>query len=98
MQAATLQDLSGGRGILGLGVANADIVRLVASGERVEYDGEIHTVHGFRLSWRPTFPRVPIYFAGLGEQMTRQAGRLAGGGLVHPADPTKIREIVGRGR
>src|SRR3990170_949188 len=96
IQAATLQDLSGGRVILGLGVANtniaswhggafdrpirrireyAEVVRLVASGERVEYDGETETVHGFRLSWRPSFPRVPIYFAGLGDQMTRQAGR-----------------------
>ena len=63
IQSATLQDLSGGRLLLGLGVANKaiagwhggvfdrplkrareyiDIVRKVAAGERVEYEGEIY--------------------------------------------------------
>src|SRR5438874_1098685 len=63
IQAATLNDLSDGRVLLGLGVANqpianwhegtfdkpirrireyAEIVRQVASGERVEYKGEIY--------------------------------------------------------
>src|SRR3972149_1915624 len=116
IQAATLQDLSGGRLILGLGVANAsiaawhggsfdrpirrireyaEVVRQVASGERVAHDGEIYATQGFRLSWRPSYPRFPIFFAGLGEQMTRQAGRIADGIVVNLANPQKIREIIG---
>ena len=64
IQSATLQDLSGGRLLLGLGVANKtiaawhsgvfdrplrrareyiEIVRKIAAGERVEYEGEIYT-------------------------------------------------------
>jgi alkanesulfonate monooxygenase SsuD/methylene tetrahydromethanopterin reductase-like flavin-dependent oxidoreductase (luciferase family) len=117
IQAATLNDLSDGRVLLGLGVANqpiaawhdgtfdkpirrireyADIVRQVATGERVEYKGEIYKMSPFKLSWRPTHPNVPIFFAGLGEQMTRLAGRTADGVVVNMANPPMIREIVKR--
>ena len=79
IQAATLQDLSGGRLLLGLGVANKsiagwhggvfdrplkrareyiDIVRKVAAGERVEYEGEVYqTGKRFQLSWKPGHPQ-----------------------------------------
>src|SRR5215813_6023715 len=82
IQAATLQDLSGGRLLLGLGVANKaiagwhggtfdrplkrareyiDIVRKVAAGERVEYEGEIYqTGKRFQLSWKPSYPNLLI--------------------------------------
>ncbi|MDP9282217.1 MAG: LLM class flavin-dependent oxidoreductase [Chloroflexota bacterium] len=115
IQAATLNDLSDGRLLLGLGVANktiagwhqgtfdrplrrireyVDVVRGVAGGERVEYDGEIYPTHGFKLSWRPKHPAVRIYYAGLGEQMTRLAGKIADGIILNMANPAKIREIV----
>ena len=117
IQAATLNDLSDGRLLLGLGVANqpiaswhqgtfdksvrrireyAEVVRQVASGERVEYQGEIYGTSPFKLSWKPTHPRVPIFFAGLGEQMTRLAGPHADGVVVNMANPPMIREIVKR--
>ena len=119
IQAATLNDLSDGRVVLGLGVANktiaawhggtfdrpirrvreyAEVVRQTAAGERVDYEGEIHNVSGFKLSWKPNHPAVPIYFAGLGEQMTRLAGRMADGIVINMANPPMIREIVGRVR
>ena len=96
IQSATLQDLSGGRLLLGLGVANKaiagwhggvfdrplkrareyiDIVRKVAAGERVEYEGEIYnTGKRFQLSWKPSYPNVPVYLAGSGAA-DDQAGR-----------------------
>ena len=101
IQAATLQDLSGGRLLLGLGVANKsiagwhggvfdrplkrareyiDIVRKVAAGERVEYEGEIYqTGKRFQLSWKPSYPNVPVYLAGLGPQMTKLVGKISDG-------------------
>jgi len=120
IQSATLQDLSGGRLLLGLGVANKniagwhggvfdrplrraqeyiEIVRKVAAGERVEYEGEIYqTGKRFQLSWKPTHPNFPIYLAGLGPQMTKLVGRVADGVFINMATPAKVREIAARVR
>ena len=119
IQAATLNDLSDGRVLLGLGVANktiaawhggsmdrpvgrireyAEIVRGVASGEQVEYEGSFYTVGKFKLSWRPQHPRVPLYFAALGPQMTRLTGRHADGVMINMANPAMVRDILRRVR
>ncbi|MBM2811588.1 MAG: 5,10-methylenetetrahydromethanopterin reductase [Chloroflexi bacterium] len=119
IQAATLNDLSGGRALIGIGVSNqtlaswhgatfdrpiarmreyAAIVRAVAAGERVEASGGVYSTSPFKLSWKPSYPKVPIFFAGLGEQMTRLAGRHADGILINMADRSTIRTIVQRVR
>jgi len=120
IQAATLQDLSGGRLLLGLGVANKsiagwhggvfdrplkrareyiDIVRKVAAGERVEYEGEIYqTGKRFQLSWKPSQPNFPIYLAGLGPQMTKLVGKISDGVFINMATPAKVKEIAARVR
>jgi alkanesulfonate monooxygenase SsuD/methylene tetrahydromethanopterin reductase-like flavin-dependent oxidoreductase (luciferase family) len=120
IQSATLQDLSGGRLLLGLGVANKsiagwhggvfdrplrrareyiEIVRKVAAGERVEYEGEIYqTGKRFQLSWKPSHPNFPVYLAGLGPQMTKLVGKIADGVFINMATPEKIREIAARVR
>src|SRR5262245_62086150 len=120
IQSATLQDLSDGRLLLGLGVANKtiaawhngvfdrplrrareyiEIVRKVASGERVEYEGEIYnTGKRFQLSWAPSHPQFPIYLAGLGPQMTKLVGKISDGVFINMATPATIKEIAGRVR
>lgn len=120
IQAATLQDLSGGRFLLGVGVANKtiagwhggtfdrplrrireyiEIVRKVAAGERVEYQGEIYSTGSrFQLSWKPEHPRFPIYLAGLGPKMTRLAGEIAEGVVINMAPASQIRVIAERVR
>jgi len=120
IQSATLQDLSNGRLLLGLGVANKsiagwhggvfdrplrrareyiEIVRKVAAGDRVEYEGEIYqTGKRFQLSWKPGHPSFPVYLAGLGPQMTKLVGKIADGVFINMATPAKIREIAGRVR
>jgi len=120
IQSATLQDLSDGRLLLGLGVANKtiaawhggifdrplrrakeyiEIVRKIAAGERVEYQGEIYsTGQRFQLSWKPSYPTFPIYLAGLGPQMTNLVGKISDGVFINMATPAKIRDIADRVR
>jgi alkanesulfonate monooxygenase SsuD/methylene tetrahydromethanopterin reductase-like flavin-dependent oxidoreductase (luciferase family) len=119
IQAATLNDLSDGRFLFGLGTANttiaswhgisferplgrikeyAEIVRKTARGEKFEYEGEFYNTGTFKLSWQPKHPEVPIYFAGLGPQMTRLTGRYADGVVINMANPTMVKDIVARVR
>ena len=75
------------------------MTRKVAAGERVEYEGEIYnTGKRFQLSWKPSFPNVPVYLAGLGPQMTKLVGKIADGVVINMATPAKVREIAARVR
>jgi coenzyme F420-dependent oxidoreductase len=64
-----------------------EIIRLILSGERVNYTGEIFQLKGFRLPFKPVRPQVPIYVASLGPRNLRLTGELADGWLpiyLHP--------------
>jgi coenzyme F420-dependent oxidoreductase len=100
---ASLDEISAGRVILGLGTSGPivienwhgipferplrrtreyiEIIRLILSGERVHYQGEVFQLKGFRLPFTPVRPKVPIYVASLGPQNLRLTGELADGWL-----------------
>lgn len=59
-----------------------EIVRLVLSGERVDYDGETFRLKGFRLRFKPRRRAVPIYVAALGPKNLELTGELADGWLA----------------
>ncbi|MDA1035823.1 MAG: LLM class flavin-dependent oxidoreductase [Chloroflexi bacterium] len=101
--AASLDDISGGRLILGLGTSGpkvvrdwhgqawdrplrrmrevVEIVRLTLSGERVDYDGKLFKVEGFRLRATVSRQDVPIMIASLGNRSVVQTGEIAEGWL-----------------
>jgi F420-dependent oxidoreductase-like protein len=100
---ATLDELSGGRMIIGLGTSGpqvierwhgtrfdrpiqrmrevVEIVRLALAGERVNYDGKVFTLSGFKLGMDPPRPRIPIYLATFKSQGLRLTGEIADGWL-----------------
>jgi coenzyme F420-dependent oxidoreductase len=116
---ASLDEISEGRAILGLGTSGPivienwhgvpfdrplrrtreyiEIIRLILSGERVNYKGEIFQLKGFRLPFTPMRTSVPIYVASLGPQNLRLTGELADGWLPIYLDaghlPSSQREL-----
>ena len=60
-----------------------EIVRKVASGERVAHEGKHYRVKGFRLTSPPPKAPVRVYLAALGPEMLELAGEIADGVLLN---------------
>jgi coenzyme F420-dependent oxidoreductase len=67
-----------------------EIIRLILSAERVDYQGEMFQLKGFRLPFTPVRPRVPVYVASLGPHNLRLTGELADGWLPIYLDATHL--------
>jgi len=70
-----------------------DIIRLILSGERATYQGEIFQLKGFRLPFTPVRSSVPIYVASLGPRNLRLTGELADGWLPIYLDATHLADF-----
>ncbi|MDL5360947.1 TIGR04024 family LLM class F420-dependent oxidoreductase [Halalkalicoccus sp. NIPERK01] len=69
-----------------------EVVRRVLSGERVEYDGEVFQLSGFRLRSKPPETPPPVDVAGLGPKSVELAGRFADGWHAVVFTPDGVRE------
>jgi alkanesulfonate monooxygenase SsuD/methylene tetrahydromethanopterin reductase-like flavin-dependent oxidoreductase (luciferase family) len=56
-----------------------EIVRQALSGQRLNFDGEIFKLRSFRLGFKPSRGRVPIYIASMGPKNNALTGRIADG-------------------
>jgi alkanesulfonate monooxygenase SsuD/methylene tetrahydromethanopterin reductase-like flavin-dependent oxidoreductase (luciferase family) len=70
------------------------IVRAAMGGEKLNFTGKYFNAQNFKLAFKPTGRKIPIYLAGFGPQMTRLAGRITDGVLINMANPTEIRRIA----
>src|SRR2546428_330883 len=62
------------------------IIRMVAAGERVNFEGKFYRVKNFRLGAPPPSKPVRVVLAALGPEMLELAGEIAAGlGVVGPA-------------
>jgi alkanesulfonate monooxygenase SsuD/methylene tetrahydromethanopterin reductase-like flavin-dependent oxidoreductase (luciferase family) len=106
--AATLQEISQGRFLLGIGVANQTIAswhgremtrplglvrEYLARTERVAKGERLEGKRPFALAWKPEFPSLTTFLAALGPKMSALAGEIADGAIVNMATPEKIAEI-----
>jgi coenzyme F420-dependent oxidoreductase len=69
-----------------------DIVRMVVSGEVVNYDGDLFSLSDFRLRFDPPDDPPPIDVAGLGPKSVELAGRFADGWHGLMLTPDGIRD------
>jgi 5,10-methylenetetrahydromethanopterin reductase len=58
-----------------------EIIRMAASGEAVDYSGELYTVRNLRLSWLRAAP-PPIFVGASMEQMLKMSARVANGVMM----------------
>jgi len=111
VQTATLQEISGGRFWLGVGVAN----QRIASWHDAKLERPLETARrylerarrvaagerdesSFALGWKPLYPRFPTFLAALGPKMSRLAGEVSDGAIVNMGTPEKLAEIAGQVR
>ena len=98
---ASLDEISGGRAVLGLGASSEritenwhgvpfdrplqrtreyiEIINLVTSGQRVDYEGRFFRMKGFRLQFTPARDHIPVYLAALGPKNLELTGELCDG-------------------
>ena len=113
MTAATIDTLSSGRMILGLGTSSQaivedwhgakfeypvyrmreyiEIIRLILSGKKCNYDGDFFHLKNFNLLISPTQKKIPIYVAAINEKMVDLTWEVADGTIFYlrPLDELK---------
>ena len=109
---ATLQDISGGRMVMGIGrgdsarrtiglqpVKVAEFERSVAVIRDLMNGRQVHWNDAdIELAWAKELPPVPVYVAGYGPKVLAVAGRVADGVIIQLADPEIVEWIVGQVR
>jgi probable F420-dependent oxidoreductase len=109
---ATLQDISGGRMIIGIGrgdsarrtiglqpVKVAEFERSVTAIRELVSGRQIHwNDTDIELPWAKELEPVPVYVAGYGPKVLAIAGRCADGVIIQLADPEIVEWIVGQVR
>jgi probable F420-dependent oxidoreductase len=106
---ATLQDISGGRMVMGIG--RGDSARRVIGQEPVkvaEFEQAVAMIRDLmngrevrwndtdvQIKWAKGMSPIPLYVAGYGPKVLSIAGRLADGVIIQLADPEIVEWIIG---
>jgi len=116
MTAATIDTISEGRFILGLGTSSPTIVnnwhglkfespvnrmqeyvkviRLIISGKKVNYDGELFHLKNFTLLIRPLKNNIPIYLAAVNQKMVELTWDIADGVIFYLRPMAELRSTI----
>ncbi len=71
------------------------IIRMVASGERVNFEGKFYRVKNFRLAAPPPAKPVRVVLAALGPEMLELAGEIADGVVLNWIPPDAVPASIG---
>ena len=116
MGASTVDTLSDGRLILGLGTSSlplvetfhgdkfekplqrmkecVEIIRLVLSGEKINYTGEIFDLKNFTLLTKPKRKSIPIYLAAVNEKMVNLTWNIGDGVIFYLRPINEMKETI----
>jgi 5,10-methylenetetrahydromethanopterin reductase len=116
MGAATLDTLSNGRLILGLGTSSesivqdwhglefdqpvqrmreyVDIIRLIMSGNKVNYDGKLFHLKNFTLLIKPQRKEIPIYLAAINQKMVELTWEIADGVIFYLRPISELQNTI----
>jgi alkanesulfonate monooxygenase SsuD/methylene tetrahydromethanopterin reductase-like flavin-dependent oxidoreductase (luciferase family) len=75
-----------------------EVVRRAINGEKLDFSGEFYSARGFKMAFKPSGRKIPVYLAAFGPMMTKLAGKLTDGVLINMANPGEIRRIAEQAR
>lgn len=75
-----------------------DIVHRAMNGEKLDFSGEFYSARGFKMAFKPSGRKIPVYLAAFGPMMTKLAGKITDGVLINMANPGEIRRIAKQAR
>lgn len=73
-----------------------EIIRLVLSGKKIDYSGEIFSLKGFTLLIKPPRQDIPIYLAAINQKMVELTWKIADGVIFYLRPISEMKKTIAK--